>query len=161
MLAYLGALLAHLGAMLARLGAMLAHLGGYVGPSWGYVGPSWGYVGPSWGHVGPTWTLFWAYCREAKNPVKRGMVHGSAVGVAAPLSYGEERRPSAMPRPAGPPGPLAGFSGILFGFINHHVTQVGLCVWPGFMELVNRVFKLIQWTCKGLLHFTNTNGFIN
>ena len=118
MLAHLGTTLAHLGPMLARLGAMLAHLGAmlaylgvYVGPSWDYVGTSWGYVGPSWGHVGPTWTLFWAYVGpcwpilcpksekwgEAKNTVKRVTMEGSAVGVAAPLSYGEAGWGSGAP----------------------------------------------------------------
>ena len=99
MLAHLGAMLAHLGAMVPHLGAMLAHLGGYVAPSWGYVGPSWGLCWPMLTHLEPH------ALKNGKNDRKtreflapRGGGGGRRQGVQ-PLSFGEERRPTAMPRP--------------------------------------------------------------
>ena len=108
MLAHLWAMLAHLGAMWAQLAAMLAPLG----PAWGHLR---GYVGPSSSYVGPSWGAFWSLCwamlahldpQDRKNwkatrHCKCGMFVGSVVGVAALLSYGEERRPKAVPQPQG------------------------------------------------------------
>ena len=88
-----------LGAMLPHLEAMSADLEAYVGPCW----PILSHKIRKWGKMG-----------TAKYIVKRGTfwwyrVGRSAAGAVAPLSFGEERRPTAMPRPRGPRGPLAGF----------------------------------------------------
>ena len=84
-----------LGAMLPHLEAMSADLEAYVGPCW----PILSHKIRKWGKMG-----------TAKYIVKRGTfwwyrVGRSAAGAVAPLSLGEERRPTAMPRPRGPAGP--------------------------------------------------------
>ena len=82
-----------LGAILANLGTMWAQLAGHVRPSGGYVGLACAHF---WTYVRP-----WAMLTDldpqdlkngtAKSRVLVGSTEGSAVGVAALLSYGEER----------------------------------------------------------------------
>ena len=87
MLAHLGAMLAHLGAMLAHLGAMLAILRPML---------------PITTHLEPQDPK---NANSEKHRKTREFLR-SAAGAAAPLSFGEERRPTAMPRLAlGPVGP--------------------------------------------------------
>ena len=95
-----------LGLCWAHLGAMCAQLATHVGPCGGYVGPASAHFGAYFGPL--THLSLNPQDRKNGKATKHCKLRyicrvgaRSAAGGEAPLSYGEERRPTAMPRPWG------------------------------------------------------------